>query len=1447
MNNLISGMGSGFALFIPFLAFALANIAANLKKINRSRQFLMLPFALVYCVLAYIFLTRIYNLAYALLNQASSWLGAHEKFGGIADLLRSRLASANLPYWAFYAANTLILTAYLVTKRIVISFLSALFRRDTAVHDAVAGLFYEKDLQSGKWYIRDNCRQARTFLKTFYFAGLVLAALGITLTGQLYLRGLMSAPWYPVFMVILIGEAYFYLNGLTRKEAEKKCTAEEDEAENFCDYSLMRKVLRKLFPDKLNAENTTVNDAAPDIGASEAYLEELDAGESVMEEAYGKYLKGAVEDGLTLDLSYAVSGQRLLNGESVLFSTPFYYDLVPYVTYPMNRTLLRHKKVLIILGRHGSEESVAQWAQDGLSAVTHVPELWRIGVLNEKQQELDVGILTRSSVHDLKIHESNREFFEQTEFVMLIEPSRLVTTAQLGLNSIVRYCRRNAKKQLVFCSSDKNCDGLLDALSHILMTELREVQATDHHVGTSSYMCWDGDSQHLQHRMLPNLSRYMGMGTELSFAALKNQISRTCWYGGEAFPVVDIRWIAGQYYYDLLRYADLPATQSEMDRVFRVCSDIWSAKTEENQYLTVEDENCNMFEIKRAFATRSTSQGFINVISPAYLLKDYMAANDSIFDADAKAIAYLAADYSRTNRNVALRLCLRMSADQVPEGDVVRELLLLNRDAADPEASLWHEICTACSSIGEISKDRDGAELLTCRQNAEPVCFTKAVLQKRRRYSLESGKMENFYYITDRTFKAVVLDGLQNAEYVAEDENGDHLYLGTELSGHIFQKYLPGQFFTFSGKYYQMVRMTGDGKVIVRRAADHIDGRAFYRQVREYAIYCAEESTEMGDTKDYGALRISKQYADFVVRTPAYWNLKAYNNFETGHRIEINGIPERNYRRKAMLRIDFRMQDAAPETLSALALLINETLRTMLAENADYVAVVSPLAAKEPVTYSLVGENGYIPGENSLYILEDSQLDIGLLDAVERSFERILRVICDFLAWHGEELDRSLHPEPESPKIEYEIPGGEEPKKTGIAGLIEKIKNFFKRLFKRKGSDGAEETEAGEKPKKEPFFKRLFKRRRKKDEPITAEPERETGAVPAEEPAAVPAEEPAAPEAEVSAPEAAPEQPPEMPQADESIVLFDETAGEPEQEASLTFEQIEAHKPAAAIARAPYHERHYLLYGGYEGAKKLDFAAVLTLLTNAGYACGALKEAREGRNIAEQIEKNFEPGKPGKHYCDFCGSELIGMEYEVLADGRERCRTCGRTAVKTAEDFEQIYHSVIRNMLTFYGVRITAPVDIRMVNAKKLHKALGKTFVPTGKSDGRTLGVAIRNRRGEYSILLENGSPKLQAAMTMVHELTHIWQYLNWNEAGILRTYGKEQNLEIYEGMAKWVEIQYAYLIGEPAAAKREEMITRIRDDAYGHGFVKYQTRYPIRPSASTQGETPFDNKEKPL
>lgn len=1478
---------------LPFLLFAWLNVKCNLNKKIRSRQFLMPVAAFIYCIVLLVFLAKINDVVISWINALPAFItriGASVSsllsgllapvgslISSLAGALEQLIRSANIPFLLLFICNAGFMLAHLLLKTVLINLMKVCFKPENKLHQAAAKLFYELDPQSGIWFVKPGLGQCRVFLRTAYYASLIISAVTVVATCFLYQKQLLTALFYPVFGVILLGECVFFIDGMLKQEAEDILEAEEDESECIADYSLLRTALRKLFKDKLGAEDTTVSREPEQEQTKDELLGNLENSTDDDEEAYGTFMRRWFRKNAVIDGNYLASGRELLKGKSILFNNPFHYDLIPYVSYVINHTLLHHKKVLIVLGRHGAEADAANWVEEGNLAVTNVPEMWKIGKLSELQQDLDVGIVTRSDVHNLQLHEASAAFFDKVEFVILMEPSRLVTTAQVGLNSIIRSCRRKNEKKLVFCSTDKNCDGLVDALSHILMTNICEVSATNRHSGTSSYMCWDADGDHLQHRLLPNLSRYLGVGTELSFAALKNQVSVAEWYGGDAFPVKDMHWIAKQYYYDLLECAGLPTTQETMDSHFRVQSNLWSAKVEKHHFMTVEDEGFNMFEVRRMFATRALEQGFVNVLSSDYLLRDYMEQNNTLFNADPKAIPYIVADYAHTARNVLLRLCLRMSVGTVSEEDIHRELVLIDAPTDNLRESAWHQLCLHCCSKGSVKNGEHG-EVLTVLCDGINVEFDSSVLQSKRRYSIKSGRMEELFYITDYRFIRAVLGDLQSAGYIAEDEKGEGGYLGTELLGHVFQKYLPGQFFTFNGKYYEMSKVTSEGKVLVRRAADHINGRPAYRQVRNYRISNVEDAAGMGDRMQIGEMKLTMQYADVSVDTPAYWQLPEYRDFEHGKEVLINGIPKRVYRRKQILRIDLpENSDVCIEKVcNTVAVLLNELFRTLFAENHPFISALVPGEAAIPSTYSLEIEGDESP-KQCIYVIEDSQLDLGLLVAVRRNLDRIFSILCDYLDWHEETLEESLNPPPEpAPPPEYAAPPEVEetqPKtamgrlfrkiRNAIKWLVEKIAAFFRKLFGRKPKEEPTEENVPQDAEGVVQEEGAASAGVPEEDNIHAvqlEPE-ETGAdMGDDDPVSEgghPLEEDHSIEEETNR-----EEDDAQPAAGEtenssgtddavhmSFSLTDgQTAAEEEcaVEDSLEFEPEKTVKPGGLKERAPYHERYYLLFGGNTLPDSIDPQETSAYLKTLGYDNGALKQARSSRSIAEMIEENFVPNKAGVHYCDFCGAELIGTEFEILVDGRERCRACGRSALKTAAEFVSLYHEIVSDLEAFYHIRITAPVNVKMVNSKTLHKKLGKAFVPTGGKDGRVLGVAIKDRSG-YSILVENGAPKLKAAMTMVHELTHIWQYLNWDGKAIEKRYGKAMEAEVYEGMAKWSEIQYAYLRNETAAAKREEIMTRTRDDEYGRGFNKYVIRYPLTVSGGLKHGTPFEDISKPL
>ena len=285
-------------------------------------------------------------------------------------------------------------------------------------------------------------------------------------------------------------------------------------------------------------------------------------------------------------------------------------------------------------------------------------------------------------------------------------------------------------------------------------------------------------------------------------------------------------------------------------------------------------------------------------------------------------------------------------------------------------------------------------------------------------------------------------------------------------------------------------------------------------------------------------------------------------------------------------------------------------------------------------------------------------------------------------------------------------------------------------------------------------------------------------------------------------------------------------------------------KETQKAQQIPYHERYYLRYREGKRSAALDLDGTKAFLQELGFDGGELRQAREGKDRAESFRGN--EGKGNQMRCSYCGAEISGVEFYRLPDGRMRCTTCSSTVVKNKTEMETICRRVLDNLDNFFGATIDVPVDIEVTDERKLKKKLG---IPLGTRDSQSiliLGVAI-NKKKKYSIILENGAPRISLIATFAHELTHIWQYTHWDNKKNFKKCPKSKRLLVYEGMAKWVEIQYLYLIGETKVAEREEMITRERQDEYGIGFCLYEDRYPLTREAMSCEETPFTKDCYPL
>ena len=283
-------------------------------------------------------------------------------------------------------------------------------------------------------------------------------------------------------------------------------------------------------------------------------------------------------------------------------------------------------------------------------------------------------------------------------------------------------------------------------------------------------------------------------------------------------------------------------------------------------------------------------------------------------------------------------------------------------------------------------------------------------------------------------------------------------------------------------------------------------------------------------------------------------------------------------------------------------------------------------------------------------------------------------------------------------------------------------------------------------------------------------------------------------------------------------------------------------QPTEETVTNAYAENYYLLYGNKE-KKYLDLDATREFLGALGFDGGELRQARKGKDAFE-IYKNAEEDDGNHMFCSYCGLEISGVEYQRLPDGRLRCTSCSNTLVKS--EMQELCDRVKANMESFFGASINVPIHIEVLEERKLKKKLKSPLSVVDDKSILLLGAAVNDKKG-YKIYLENGAPRISVIATFAHELTHIWQYVNWDAKKGFNVCPKEKRLLIYEGMAKWVEIQYLYLIGETGVARREEFITRNRNDEYGIGFRMVEDKYPLTYGTIVCNSAPFTKDAYPI
>ncbi len=177
------------------------------------------------------------------------------------------------------------------------------------------------------------------------------------------------------------------------------------------------------------------------------------------------------------------------------------------------------------------------------------------------------------------------------------------------------------------------------------------------------------------------------------------------------------------------------------------------------------------------------------------------------------------------------------------------------------------------------------------------------------------------------------------------------------------------------------------------------------------------------------------------------------------------------------------------------------------------------------------------------------------------------------------------------------------------------------------------------------------------------------------------------------------------------------------------------------------------------------------------------------------------------HACTFCGKPVLISS--KMSDGRRMCRSCKLQQVKQKEEIKELYTQTVEFLCRTYHIKLRKNIHLRLQSADSIRKKCQISGA------GRVLGFY---QPGNHELWIEARGPRNAVQDTMIHELSHAWQFDNVNVRKLKRKY-PDKYLLYLEGHASYMEVDAMRKLGEQEYADYLHNQLMNRDDEYGIGY----------------------------
>lgn len=867
-------------------------------------------------------------------------------------------------------------------------------------HGAVSLVYFKS---RGKIYLKKEWTYSSTFFKLAAIFPLLLLVL-LIIANVYELSMITYLPDYPVISFVLLMEIAWFLNGIKVPYSEGVIAGNDAVSSRLADYEELFDQYKELWEERLLASGI--------VRESEHFHPRKNhfAYENIsLDPEHQSIIRSICEElkkkNIIIDESYITMMSEIIQEHDVMIEDVHYSDFSSYFFPAMYHLLAKNKKILIIAHSQEAAEEAINWVSKGIREVSGVDQLWKVSTyLDALEQNInsDILIVSPDTLNEKRFLHYLRQL-ENTkllEGILLLQAEKLLPNYAAIIHGFNLNVRELLGKKPQYIILTEWYEGLEHTVRSLLQCEPRDIAASSSTSQNLHYMVWKNEGEKwFQHKILPTIShRQLEAEVVLSLPALKANIEPIHFINQQNTNVnesiqeiMDMKKALFDLGFDL-------ETMDQMAKMIQVQGSNLTIPKDDFNFLLIRDEQHNLVRHLNLWKGTGKEASFVHIVSPPYLLRDYLADQLDFYLSTNRTIAPLAPRLSQSLWSIAYTLLERLCHFYIMEKEVESYL----------RRAKINSYRSVVEGVHELFSNAFGPKLVY-------------------RYSIESEEFVNF----DRFKKDFVKKTRYKIPYTAQEKilpkgfgfiqiKHNDKCLAEIFEGHLFQQYLPGQYHSFNGELYKIDKVNVEHG-IVEVTFEHKFEQKYYRPITEYRISrLSEERNFKKKTISFEQFDVSfgAKQADVRISTSGYAEFSQMLNLKSMkvHVFHQEEQIKRHYENGHLLCFEISSKEGKFENAAkiefTLALLLNELFLSLFPDTHHLVKACARLDESffdqtdyqsknlQFITPSFqVEDDPEEEGKITLYIIEDSPVHLGILESIHHNWEKIFDILNDYLFW----------------------------------------------------------------------------------------------------------------------------------------------------------------------------------------------------------------------------------------------------------------------------------------------------------------------------------------------------------------------------------------------------------------------------------------------------------------